>query len=193
MKGRVYNPVTNEGIPNIEIRLLKDEEVPSLSGGSEAVKTVYTDANGYYELDHASIGSRYVGCFLDNDQYYRIGWIYEGENIGKHTTFVNKGKYTFLDYQVVPYSNSKLIINNTNCQGSLDKFVLYQSNQIKSFDGSFAWQHDGCIFWETNGHSKIPMGNVYYKWEVTKNNITNSFYDTVFYGAGEFKTYEINY
>lgn len=191
VRGRVYNSITNEGIPNIEIKLLKEQL--SLSGGNEDVKTVYTDAKGYYELDHASVGARFIGCFLDNDQYYRIGWTRDGENEGVSAVEVSKGKYTYLDYQVVPYSNSKLIINNTNCQGSSDKLVLYQSNQIKSFDGSFAWQHNGCIYWETNGYSKIPMGKVFYKWEVTKNSVTNTFYDTVFYGADEFKTYEIDY
>lgn len=86
----------------------------------------------------------------------------------------------------------KLSIHNVNCQGG-DKMVLYQGNQVGSFNFSEPWEHDGCALWESNGYSNIPMGEQYYKWEVTRNNITNTYYDTIYLSAGEYKTYEINY
>lgn len=194
VRGRVYNPVTNEGIPNIEIRLLKDEGVPSLSGGSEAVKTVYTDANGYYELDHVSISSRYVGCFLDNNQYYRIGWIYEGENIGKHTTFVNKGKYTYLDYQVVPYGKIKANVNNISCEGSTDvininvKYLTNPGDQIFQ-PGTYY----GCVNLSSTP-TEIPMGYYEYTWSVTKTSTgTNTFTQEVFVPTGGIGEITIDY
>ncbi|MCB9222751.1 MAG: hypothetical protein H6582_01135 [Crocinitomicaceae bacterium] len=96
---------------------------------------------------------------------------------------------------------SKLIINNANCIDANDKLVLYRSNDLGTIDGTYAWEHNGCVYWETTGgvdgdpagYSSIPYGNIYYHWEVTKNNITTSHHDTVFYNIGEYKTYQIDY
>lgn len=40
---------------------------------------------------------------------------------------------------------------------------------------------------------EVPMGKWFFEWQVTKNNITSNFYDTIFLSSGEQKFYEINY
>src|SRR5690554_2582483 len=97
------------------------------------------------------------------------------------------------EFEFAECAYSKLIINNANCNGASDKFVLFRKNQIGSINGNFGWEHLGCAYWETNGYSDIPMGNVYFRWEVSRNGTNSIYYDTVFYAPGEYKTYEINY
>lgn len=87
----------------------------------------------------------------------------------------------------------KLKIENVNCEGPSDEMLLFQGNQVGSYNYNQPWSHNGCAFWESDGYSNIPMGEQYYKWEVTRNNITNTYYDTIYLNAGEYKTYEINY
>jgi hypothetical protein len=123
-------------------------------------------------------------CFGEMQQYYL-----------KHEDVNN---ITF-DFALCSYS--KLIINNSNCFDANDKLVLYRHDDLGTLNGDIGWVHDGCAHWETQGgvdgdpvgYNSLPYGNVYYYWEVTKNSVTTVYYDTVYYGIGEFKTYEINY
>lgn len=80
-----------------------------------------------------------------------------------------------------------------NCEGASDVMKLYQGNEIGSFNYSQPWEHDACAFWESNGYTNIPMGGQYYKWEITRNNITTTYFDTIYLNAGEYRTSEINY
>lgn len=59
--------------------------------------------------------------------------------------------------------------------------------------GSLSKNENGCYSYEGSEFSDIPMGGTYYKWEVTRNSLTETFYDTIHLNAGEYKTYEINY
>src|SRR3989338_6581977 len=122
VQGRVYNPLTGEGISDCEIRLVK--ESLELPGGNKTVLTVYPDANGYFELNHTSISARYVCCFFDNEKYDEIGWIQDGQNIGNSLVPVKRGKFTYLDCQAVTYGSIKINIYNVNCEGASDLINL---------------------------------------------------------------------
>jgi hypothetical protein len=37
------------------------------------------------------------------------------------------------------------------------------------------------------------MGEIYYRWEVTRNGVTEEFHDTIYLEENEYKVYEINY
>lgn len=79
VQGRVLNPVTGEGIANVEIRLLKETTgSPGNSGSLKAVEVVYSDANGYYELNHTSWFQRKVACYPDENIYKNLGWAENG-------------------------------------------------------------------------------------------------------------------
>jgi len=56
VEGRVYNPITGEGIEGAEIILYRDKlggAVAAQSGGSKIVENVKSDANGNYKIKHA--------------------------------------------------------------------------------------------------------------------------------------------
>jgi hypothetical protein len=99
------------------------------------------------------------------------------------------GTFTF---KFAECAYSKLIIKNVNCQSGNDKIELFRQDQIGSLSNT-GWVQYGCVNWETNGYSDVPMGIRFYKWEVTRNSLTETFYDTIYLNAGEYKTYEINY
>jgi hypothetical protein len=51
----------------------------------------------------------------------------------------------------------------------------------------------GCYNYIGSFFSDVPMGRRFYKWEVTRNGNTETFFDTIYLEAGETRTYEINY
>ena len=186
IKVTAKNAATGEGFADLGFRIF--EVKPYTTPTGEVQELVYEgnfNANGEAVADIRLKNRSYVittvspgpMCYINNTQYF---FHRDDDNL----------KFDFL---FAPCAYSKLIINNVNCEGSDDKFVLYRENQIGSIDGSFGWEHLGCAFWETNGYSDIPMGEVYFRWEVTRSGNTEVFFDTVFYPPGENTTYEINY
>jgi len=192
VKGKVVNPITGTTYSNLKVQLVKSESL-SLPGGFKEIKHTFTDENGNFEINASRISKIWVQI-QSGSELYVLGWYQDGEYISDNFRATAQKRETMeADFHVVPYSYSKLIINNVNCQDSNDLLVLYRQNQFETLDGAFGWEHEGCAYWETNGYSEILMGNQYYKWEVTRGGITEVFYDTVFYSAGEQSTYEINY
>ena len=118
-----------------------------------------------------------------------------------NTCYINNTSYTFsknndnydVTFEMAPCAHLKLKITNVNCEGINDTMVLYRKHAIADYYSNNGWLHVGCANWETNGYSDLPMGEIYYKWEVTRNGTTNTFYDTLYLNAGEYKTFEINY
>lgn len=83
-------------------------------------------------------------------------------------------------------------ITNVNCQGTSDYMILKTSNQVNSI-GATGWEFFGCNGYVGDHFSEVPFGKYYFEWEVTRNNITNTYYDTIYLSPGEYKTYDINY
>jgi len=83
-------------------------------------------------------------------------------------------------------------ITNVNCQGSGDYMILYTKNQANSL-GLTGWEFFGCNGYIGDHFSNVPMGKYYFEWHVTRNSITNIYYDTIYLSPGEYKTYDINY
>jgi hypothetical protein len=82
-------------------------------------------------------------------------------------------------------------IKNINCINSSDNISITMDNQIHSLT-QVPWNLGGCQDF-TSATTDVPFGNYYFKWEVTKNGITNTFYDTVFIPRAQTYTYTINY
>src|SRR5690554_1603352 len=106
---------------------------------------------------------------------------------------INQEKTNDIHFRLDACAQLKLKIDNVNCQGAGDEMVLFQGNQVGNFDFNQPWEHDGCAFWVSNGYSNVPMGEQYYRWEVTRSGNTETFYDTIYLQEGEQKLYEINY
>jgi hypothetical protein len=185
---KIINPATGEGYANTKF-FVKSEKT---GADGEIVKTEasgITNENGEALVTSLKISNA--------KSYYVIP-----ESI-PNICYINDVKIYYTDrltnpnpqftFEIAPCAYSKLTINNVNCEGPDDLMVLYQGNQIGTFDGSFGWQHHGCAFWQTNGQSDIPMGKVYYRWEVTRSSGTTIHYDTVYYAPGVLTEYEINY
>ncbi len=192
VKGRVMNPVTGEGIEGAEVKLLR------IKGGYDSsyktIKSTTTDASGNFELDKYTWSSPVARCEVGD--LYQLGWTKDGGQtfIDNFELEVKKGKITNADFYAVPYAHLQLDIHNTSCQGSMDHFVLYaEGTQVDMSKYGLMIDEMGCYQFTASGHSKVPMGARYYRWEVTKNAVTTIFYDTVYLAEGEYKTYTINY
>ncbi len=83
-------------------------------------------------------------------------------------------------------------VNNINCQGGGDYMILYTKNQVNSL-GVTGWEFFGCNGYIGDHYSSVPIGKYYFQWEVTRNSITNTYYDTIYLSPGEYRTYDINY
>jgi hypothetical protein len=102
------------------------------------------------------------------------------------------------DFVFAPCAYFKLNINNVNCQGATDYFKLYYmgrqvGGQGSGIVGALSKEGGGCYSFLASSFSSVPMGEIYWKWEVTRNSITNIYYDTIYLSPGEYKVYDINY
>jgi hypothetical protein len=78
VNGKVINPVTAKGISNVKIELQKKTTF-EYATGFKAVKTVYTDNDGNFEIRHlGGLKHYYIRCQY-NQEYSPIGWYVEGE------------------------------------------------------------------------------------------------------------------
>jgi hypothetical protein len=181
IKGRVLNPITGEGIPNVELELLRG--TGGLPGGYKSVKSTKTDASGNFEISKGGLSTYSLACRVSSD-YYQIGWIKDGVNVTQATGNLNikKGKTMHVDYHAVPYGELSLNIKNENCTSSNDLLKLYFDGGLYdgyTFNSGLITTLSGCI--DIPGTPvKSTIGKKYFHWEVTKNGITNTVYDTIF-------------
>lgn len=192
LKGRVMNPVTGEGIEGVEVKLYR------IAGGYDSnyktLKSTTTDASGNFELDKYTWAKPVARC--GTNDLYDLGWTQDGGKtfIDNFELDVKKGKVMHADFHAVPYGYLQLDIHNVNCQGATDNFKLYsEGTQVDMSKYGLMLNESGCYQYTASGHSKLPMGARYYRWEVTKNAVTTVFYDTIYLAEGEYKTYTINY
>lgn len=193
ISGRVINPVTNQGIPNIEVELLKGKS--SLPGGWTGVKSVHTDENGRFEISHLGGTSDYVTSVRAPSNLYQLGWI-TGSGYNLQDFGLKVGKKYNIDFHAVPYGEEVIHYNNINCIGIVDTLKQY-------FDGSYIPYANvqiglygyvtGCVDVTTNP-VRFPMGERYYHWEVIRNGVVEAvIYDTIFIQPNQVNTLEIIY
>ncbi|MFN5982006.1 MAG: hypothetical protein ACK476_15010 [Fluviicola sp.] len=104
------------------------------------------------------------------------------------------GKFTF---EFAPCGNIKLNINNVNCLGATDTFKLFHIGSSAGYESYFGTnpvkEGSGCYSYLQSQFSDVPMGYRYYRWEVTRNGITDIIYDTIYINSGEDFIYNVNY
>ncbi len=182
VRGRIYNPVTGEGISDCEIRLLKTTSgSPGNSGSYEAVATVTPDADGYYELNHTSIFGRYMGCYFDTDKYDEIGWVKDGsQTFNVSFEKVKLGRITDLDCQAIPFGQLLVNFDNINCEGASDEMQFRIKTHFETEYSSWSPVLSGCYSFTASSPGKVPMGYRYYQMKVTRPSGTYYVYDTVY-------------
>jgi len=88
----------------------------------------------------------------------------------------------------------KFRYQNINCQNSNDHIKVKRYTNLDDYSGFLIdAEYEGCNDYTMPNFTEVPMGQWIFEWEVTKNNITSNFSDTIFLNAGEQRYYEFNY
>ncbi len=196
VKGKVINPVTGVGIPNLEVSLQRSKLIGFPSAGVKTLKTTRTDAEGFFKIDALNHAHYDYVVRVNTEGLYDLGWYDNGKYKGTDTYGVDVGKVTNVDFHAVPYGEEEIHYNNINCQGELDTLKQY-------FDGSYIPYANvqiglygyvtGCVDVTTNP-VRFPMGERYYHWEIIRNGVIESVvYDTIFIQPNQVNTLEIIY
>lgn len=191
IKVTAKNAATGEGYADLGFRIF--EVKPYTTPTGEVQELVYEgdfNANGEAVADIRLKNRSYVittvspgpMCYINNTQYF---FHRDDDNL----------KFDFL---FAPCAYLKLKIENVNCVGPDDNFKLYYmgrqvGGQGSNIVGALAREGDGCYQYESSSFSDVPMGEIYYRWEVTRNGVTEEFHDTIYLEESEQKVYEINY
>ncbi|MDR0801949.1 MAG: hypothetical protein LBE77_05310, partial [Fluviicola sp.] len=111
------------------------------------------------------------------------------------TTLIKKGKKNHLDFETVPFGKIAIYIKNTACFNSNDNIKLYFDGgpyDSNVFHQGLIIDLNGCID-SADPAIKTTMGYKYFHWESTKNNITTTYYDTVFVNENQITTLNVFY
>jgi hypothetical protein len=193
VKGRVFNPITGEGIPDIRVFMYK-AKLTSLPADYKTVKEDHTDSEGSFELNKLGLSKYYVKCDVPGE-YYIVGWEQkEGVSLfDKFTLSVKKGKTMRADYYALPYGQLKISLHNVNCQGPNDT-LIYKRSYV-SLDGISVFQPftlTGC--YDNDGaFAKVPSGNYLVEWTVIRNGISNDYSHVVTVPPNGQAYYNIDY
>jgi hypothetical protein len=190
-KIKAINPVTGQGYAGLSYIITATK---SVSGGEKKVfeETGFLNENGeaIVQLKVKPNRTYNIGCKEPPNTCYTkdIKFTYGIEDEANPT----------FQFEYAECANMKFKIKNINCQGPNDHFKLYYlgrqvAGQGTLFNGGLSVDELGCFDFEWPEFSQVPIGERYYKWEVTKNSITNTFYDTINLSENQFFIYEINY
>ena len=189
LKGRVLNPVTNQGIEGFTIAVSKDTwELP---GGAKTVGETTSDANGDFVLKFKKSGYDFS---VYKEGYYNIGWYQNGEILPGQLSVKDKGKNMKADFYAVPYGSSKANINNVNCQGVADT-AYFKLKYILSPSLYDYWSPPkvGCYSHSDNNAATRPIGEYIWITKVIRSGNTTYQYDTVFVSESGTSIFNINY
>jgi hypothetical protein len=195
VKGRVMNPITGEGIEGAEIWLQKT--AGGYDGGYKTVKKATSGSDGFFELNKLGLAGYSAVCGKFSGDYFELGWTQDGglSYTGNFKLSVKKGKVIHADYYALPYGSLTLNIKNTACVNSSDNIKIYFDSgpyDSRTFNPGLIASLDGCI--DIPGTPvKSSMGYKYFHWEVTKNAVTTTYYDTVFVNEGQTTVLNVNY
>lgn len=180
------NVVTGERYPGLEYSIVSSVVGTENGEGTKTVASGTLDSNGEAVVTlREKRNRRYAVRVVEpaNTCYNKMSTMFFDSPSDENGNF---------NFEFAPCAYLKQNITNTNCQGSLDYMILYSKNQVNSL-GSSGWEFFGCNGYVGDHFSGVPMGQYYFEWHVTKNSITNTYYDTIYLSPGEYKTYDINY
>ena len=184
MVGRVFNPITGEGIANAKVKFSRTT-FDAIPGGDEEVANTLTDSNGNYDLEFKG---RAEVVKLDAS-LYELGTLKEG--VYQQALQLEAKKTMEVNWHAVQYGNYSLEVNNVNCGGGGDTIIINQQNQVESLL-NIDWTLVGCSGYTTT-MQKTPMGWRYIYWTVIRGGVSSSFSDQIFIGAGQDIVYVLDY
>ncbi|MEZ4936515.1 MAG: hypothetical protein R2799_02870 [Crocinitomicaceae bacterium] len=201
IEGRVVNPVTGEGIPNIRFELKKVKPDLQIGSSSKTVKIVHSDENGYFRVAHnGSLFNRYLLLFdyelenTDGVAYHPIGFKEVGGNyIGAYNLEVPKGEYLNVNLELTPYVRVRFWHRNLNCFNSNDSIHIFRQDQYQYAIGDY--KRYGCIIEEPqNSYILIPQGDLTMSWTVYRENSpAESFSEVIDLSLNDTTTFILEY
>src|SRR5690554_395236 len=174
IEGRVYNPVTQEGIAGAELWLLKSGPITEFYGGYERVETVYSDANGNFKVNVKSAKAEILRLGDMHGEYYNIGWYKNGSKLPSDLP-VEQGENMKADFYAVPYGEIKTSVHNINCSGPTDTLIfkrIYQHDPNNSVFQPFTFTscYDNDV-----AFAKVPSGDYKLEWTVIRSGVSNTY------------------
>ncbi len=192
VEGHVMNPVTGLPIEGVKMSLVKTTN--GLPGGEKTIGSAVTDANGYYKIEEKSMKAVYLQVNTFGN-YHPIGWFKDGSYSGGNNFPIEKGDVQTVDFHAVPYGNLQRHVKNISCFNTFDEIKLYYDGASKANYGyniGMMTTLTGCIDITTNP-LKMTSDYHYFHWAVTKNGLTNTYYDTIFVNASGVTNLDIFY
>lgn len=186
MKGRIVNPVTGEGIPNIDVYVTRPKGGLGYDGsGTKTVFSTVSDENGYFTIEKR----------FRKSKSYTISYGYDQKKYQLFDKQVSPAgaKYDgdYFEFSLVPIGRLLMNIQNQSCFDSNDNFsfTLYPSVETDLISsGNFI----GC-YSHFGGNNDSKMGWYKIKGNVTKNGITTPFADSIYVTEGGDHIWNINY
>lgn len=189
VNGQVVNRITGQPIANAKVKLYNCENSSFYIGSCNTVSTVYTDINGRFTFQYTKNPARYYSCELNENNYFPSDPDYNVVN----RIELNSSAQQNITLNVIPESKLWMKINNISCFNTNDNFIIYRENQITNFNWGSPFELNGCANYDDLDYADYPMGNYYFHWQVTKNSITQDYYDTLYLDAFQDTIYTINY
>jgi hypothetical protein len=183
------NAATGEGYAGLGFILSETKGYVTSTG--EVQKKVYEgtlNAQGEAVFDYK----------LKNNRSYVLTTLVPEEEL----CYINNTSYTLsnlddnykFDFLFAGCAYLKFRYQNINCQNSNDHIIVKRYTNLDDYSGFIIdAEYDGCNDYIMPNFTVVPMGQWIFEWEVTKNNITSNFSDTIFLNAGEQRYYEFNY
>jgi hypothetical protein len=179
------NPVT--GVPYAGLRFTITEE----KTGTQEIFTKVYDSN----LN--SFGEALFEFKLKKNRSYKLSIETPTNNCYKepaNITFAIQDESFDFKFELVPCAFLKFRYHNMNCINEFDKITVNRTTNLENYVGFIIPAvYNECEDYIMSDFVQVPMGNWYFNWEVTKNGVTNIYYDTIFLNDGEQKYYEFNY
>lgn len=190
--GRVYNPITNLAIQDIEVVITDNTLCSDLygCGGFNHLATSNSDSNGNYELEYEEGNIRAVSP-------------YRATNYRPTTPIVLIENDSEIDILLVPISSLQIKIKNVNCFNDQDRLTITRTyNETvryiddlpadSFYDYDFEYSFSGCMN-QTLNKQDVLMGWRFYEGTVRKNGITTPFFDSVYVPENEEKYWILEY
>ncbi|MFT4599838.1 MAG: hypothetical protein ACI857_000005 [Arenicella sp.] len=163
--------------------------LPFLESKSEIVASGVLDQNGFATFD----------LKMKNNRRYILGVSEPSEicygGLTNHYLEHEDNNTILFDYAHCAYL--KINFNNTNCFDSNDHFKFYyQGREVPGKEGligALAHEGIGCYNYINPDFTATPMGDYYYSWDIVRNGVQTTIYDTISLGKGEYFTYDVNY
>lgn len=186
MKGRIVNPVTNEGISGINVYVTRPKAGIGYDGsGTKTLFKTVSDENGYFTIEER----------FRKSKSYTISYGYDQKKYQLYDAQVSPAgaEYdgSYFEFSLVPLGRLLINIQNQNCFDENDDFAFtwYPSLDTELISsGNFT----GCYSYFGN-YNDVKMGWHKIEGFVTKNGITTPFADSIYVTEGGNHVWDIEY